>query len=143
MSQHTEKDNVSIGVIGCGTIASAIVMGLAKAQQQSNAKAAFTISRISLSARSTQKSAALQAMFPDLVTIHADNQEILDRSDIVFLCVLNDQTETVLGPLTFDVNRHTLVSLVVRFSFVGGVFIIIFCASPGRFIPFTLANSFY
>lgn len=125
MAEETSKtSSVAIGVIGCGTIASAIVTGLAKAQQsKGNAKVGhpYTISRISLSARSAKKSAALQESFPDLVTIHADNQEILDRSDIVFLCVLNDQTEAVLGPLKFDIHRHTLVSLVVRSLYYGPI----------------------
>ena len=67
---------ISIGVIGCGTIASAVVTGLAKAQQEatigSNAKVeeghpSYKILRILLSVRSAKKSAALQESFPDLV----------------------------------------------------------------------------
>jgi len=127
MSATTNGKSVSIGVIGCGTIASAIVTGLARAQEEhepkhtshNNPDNALThtmpeISKISLSLRSQAKSSALKEKFPKLVTVYENNQDILDQSDIVFLCVLNDQTATVLEPLTFDETRHTLVSLVVR-----------------------------
>ena len=123
MGESEKKSSVSIGFVGCGTIASAIVTGLAKSQQipTNGAKVKVdpnmpTISSISLSKRSEKKSSALKEAFPDLVTVHEDNQEILDRSDIVFLCVLNDQTATVLEPLQFDAKGHTLVSLVVRWK---------------------------
>lgn len=123
MAASAKSSSVSIGFIGCGTIASAVVSGLAKGQQANNNgnngsngnngnTKMPTISTISLSKRSEKKSTALKEEFPDLVTVHSDNQEILDRSDIIFLCVLNDQTATVLGPLKFDGKRHTLISMV-------------------------------
>jgi len=129
MTETARSSVVSIGVIGCGTIASAVITGLAKAQQQkqqqqqeqqqaaatsSNVRSEMpTISRISLSRRSEAKSSVLKTTFPHLVTVYDDNQTIVDKSDIVFLCVLNDQTATVLGPLNFDNKRHTLISMVV------------------------------
>ena len=107
---------VSIGVIGCGTIASAIITGLVTTQADVNIKnnpSIPAISSISLSKRSEKRSSALKEAYPDLVTVYEDNQDILDKADIVFLCVLNNQTRNVLEPLKFDTTKHTLVSLVV------------------------------
>uniref|UniRef100_A0A7S1DC31 Pyrroline-5-carboxylate reductase catalytic N-terminal domain-containing protein n=1 Tax=Cyclophora tenuis TaxID=216820 RepID=A0A7S1DC31_CYCTE len=62
--------------------------------------------------RSETKSTLLQQTFPDLVSVHDDNQEILDQADIVFLCVLPEQASDVLQNLEFDSSRHQLVSMV-------------------------------
>ncbi|CAB9516925.1 NADP oxidoreductase coenzyme F420-dependent [Seminavis robusta] len=102
---------VSIGVLGCGTIASALITGMCKTQAKADPSIPV-ISRISLSRRSEKKSAALKEAYPDLVTVYDDNQKVLDTCDLVFLCVLNNQTATVLEPLQFDNQRHTLVSMV-------------------------------
>ena len=61
-----------IGVLGTGTIATAVVRGIAGDGHQ-----------ISVSERSAENSAALAAEFGN-VTV-ADNQAVLDRSDVVFL----------------------------------------------------------
>jgi len=96
---------VSIGFIGCGTIASAIATGLAT-------QTAVPIRSIAVTRRSEKKSSQLLASFGNLVTVHEENQEVLDRSDYIFLTVLPQQTSQVLQALSFDVNRHVLVSLV-------------------------------
>ena len=106
--------SVSVGFIGCGTIAKAIATGLATQDE-------VAISSVAVSRRSAQKSEALQESFPDLVTVHDDNQGVVDRSDIVFVTVLPKQTSSVLQALSFDETRHSLVSLVVSES----------CSSPG------------
>ncbi len=95
-----------VGFIGCGTIAAAIATGLATTDG--------LVSSIAVSRRSKAKSDALQQNFPDLVTVHENNQDILDRSDIVFITVLPEQASEVLQSLQFDSERHHLVSLVVR-----------------------------
>ena len=97
--------SVSVGCIGCGTIATAIATGLAT-QDQVNLKS------VAVSRRSESKSKALQESFPSLVTVHDDNQHVVDTSDIVFITVLPQQTSFVLQGLVFDKARHTLVSLV-------------------------------
>ena len=107
------KQNVAIGFIGCGTIASAIATGLATQKSNPN----ISISSIAVTQRSKKKSDILLQTFPDLVTVYDEsgngNQNILNNSDIVFLCVLPQQVDDVLEELTFDENTHTLVSLVV------------------------------
>ena len=107
----TELPAHKVGFIGCGTIAAAIVTGLATKEG--------LVSSIAVSRRSKSKSDQLQQAFPDLVTVCDDNQEILDRSDIIFITVLPEQTSQVLQSLQFDSDRHDLVSLVVRTSLWG------------------------
>jgi pyrroline-5-carboxylate reductase len=97
--------SLSLGFVGCGTIASAIATGFAT---QIN----IPLQAISVSRRSEKKSSELQKKFPDLVTVYDDNQDVVDRSDIIFVCVLPQQTSEVLRGLHFDNERHTIVSLV-------------------------------
>lgn len=97
---------MQVGFVGCGTIAAAIATGIATQET-------IKIGSIAVSKRSESKSSALAVSFPNLVTVHEDNQEILDRCDIIFVCVLPKQTSETLQGLTFDKNRHKLVSLVV------------------------------
>lgn len=109
----------TLGFIGTGTIASAIVRGIATQDT-------VPIDTIYVSSRSEAKSKVLVESFPTLVTVipsgkddgdnNNNNQEILDRADIIFLTVLPHQASSVLQQLTFDPERHHLVSLVVRSS---------------------------
>eukprot|EP00521_Asterionellopsis_glacialis_P000850 CAMPEP_0195253830 /NCGR_PEP_ID=MMETSP0706-20130129/4703_1 /TAXON_ID=33640 /ORGANISM="Asterionellopsis glacialis, Strain CCMP134" /LENGTH=289 /DNA_ID=CAMNT_0040306415 /DNA_START=99 /DNA_END=968 /DNA_ORIENTATION=- len=96
---------LSIGFVGFGTIASSIATGL---MEQNN----IDIGSISISQRSEEKSSRFQETYPHLTTVYKDNQDIVDNSDIVFLCVLPQYVSEVLQSLTFDNDRHTLVSLV-------------------------------
>lgn len=100
------SEPVAIGFIGCGTIAKAIATGLLTQD-------VVKIQSIAVSFRSEAKSKALKESFPDMVSVHQDNQEVVDTSDIVFITVLPQQTTSVLQRLTFDTTRHFLVSLVV------------------------------
>lgn len=77
-----------IGVIGCGTIASAVVRGIADDDHQ------ITISR-----RSARHAEALAGKFHN-VTI-ADNQGVVDESDVVFLGLMAEVAPEVLGDLQF------------------------------------------
>jgi len=104
-SLSMSDSSVSVGFIGCGTIAKAIATGLATQNQVS-------VSSVAVSRRSDAKSTALQESFPELVSVHDDNQDVVDKSDIVFITVLPQQTSAVLQSLAFDEARHTLVSLV-------------------------------
>jgi pyrroline-5-carboxylate reductase len=109
------SDPLSIGFLGCGTIASAIATGLAhhstRPTEQQTTNCA-SILKIMVTRRSESMSTALQARFPDTVAIADDPQTVLDNSDIIFLCVLPQQTSSILQSLQFDDNRHLLVSLV-------------------------------
>jgi pyrroline-5-carboxylate reductase len=101
----TSLQATKIGFIGCGTIAVAIATGIAT-------QGSIQVESIQVTRRSEAKSSKLQQTFPDLVKIRKDNQDILDASDLIFLCVLPEQTSSVLQELNFNKERHTLVSLV-------------------------------
>jgi pyrroline-5-carboxylate reductase len=77
-----------IGVIGCGTIASAVVHGIAGDGHQ-----------ITVSERSSRYADALAAAY-DNVTV-ADNQGVVDASDVIFLGLMAEVAPDVLGPLKF------------------------------------------
>ena len=96
---------LTVGFVGCGTIAAAIATGLAT-------QTAVPIASLSVSRRSEAKSSALAAAHPALVAVHDDNQAILDKADVVFVCVLPRDAAAVLRPLRFDPDRHIVVSLV-------------------------------
>lgn len=98
------QDGLAIGVIGCGVIASAIVTGIATPTSG--------VTSITVSRRSHAKSAALQAKFPNLVSVSDSNQAVLDKAEIIFLTVLPEHTESVMKAICFDPVKHTLVSLV-------------------------------
>jgi pyrroline-5-carboxylate reductase len=102
----SQLDATKVGFIGFGTIASAIATGLATQTD-------IELKSISVTRRSEKNSKALAESFPSLVSVHDDNQEILDKADLIFLCVLPQQTSQVLQDLSFDNSRHTLVSLAV------------------------------
>lgn len=104
-----EPSGLTIGFIGCGTIAASIATGMAT-------QSSFKIASISVSRRSESKSSKLQKQFPSLVDVYDDNQDILDRAVLIFLCVLPKQATEVLRGLEFDDTRHSLVSLVVSTS---------------------------
>jgi pyrroline-5-carboxylate reductase len=100
---------MKVGFVGCGTIAAAICTGLNS--QTSDASVKITHSYVST--RSASKSTALLEKFgPDKITVMENNQDIVDSAELVFLCVLPQHYEEVLGSLTFDGAKHTLCSLV-------------------------------
>lgn len=89
---------MKIGVIGCGTIASAVVEGLAGQGHV-----------IRVSSRSRKRAEALAQQF-DEVTI-ADNQDVLDESDVIFLGLMAEHAADVLSELHFRPD-HKVISLM-------------------------------
>ena len=77
-----------IGVIGCGTIARAAVEGIVHDGHD------ITVSR-----RSAYHSSSLAAAYENVQI--ADNQGVVDVSDILFLALMADTAPEVLGALTF------------------------------------------
>lgn len=121
-----DEDNTSstlqpirAGFIGCGTIASAIATSLAKPNhKQYLAQVGYTLQSISVTRRSESKSSKLKEDFDDVVTVYESAEEVVANSDLVFLCVLPQQVDSVLENLTkksvWRTAEQTLVSLVVR-----------------------------
>lgn len=88
-----------IGFIGTGEIASAMVRGLAGKGH-----------RICVSERNAETAHALAAEIPE-VSI-ARNQEVLDNSDVVILCLLKSVAGAVLPDLRFR-DGHSVISVMV------------------------------
>lgn len=102
LASTSSASSVAVGFLGCGTIAKAIATGLATND---------AVSHVAVTRRSESKSSALKKEFPDKISVHDENQAVVDCSDIVFCCVLPQQTSEVLQSLNFS-DRHTLISLV-------------------------------
>ena len=77
-----------IGVIGCGTIARAVVEGIVHDGHE-----------ITVSKRSAHHSSSLAEAYENVRI--ADNQGVVDASDILFLGLMAEVAQDVLGPLTF------------------------------------------
>jgi len=87
-----------IGVIGTGTIASAVVEGIGADGHQ-----------ITVSTRNAANAARLAARY-DAVSV-ADNQAVLDQSDVVFLGLMAGVAADILGGLAFRAD-HKVISLM-------------------------------
>uniref|UniRef100_A0A6V2T9N2 Pyrroline-5-carboxylate reductase catalytic N-terminal domain-containing protein n=1 Tax=Emiliania huxleyi TaxID=2903 RepID=A0A6V2T9N2_EMIHU len=92
----------TLGFVGVGVMNEALVRGLCTLEVPPEA--------VVLSPRGAAKAASLSEDF-EAATVAADNQQVLDRSDIIFLGVLPAQLEAVCRELRFE-PRHTVVSLV-------------------------------
>lgn len=77
-----------IGVIGCGTIARAAVEGIVHDGHE-----------ITVSERSAHHSSSLAAAYENIRI--ADNQGVVDASDVLFFGLMAEVAPDVLGPLTF------------------------------------------
>jgi pyrroline-5-carboxylate reductase len=95
-----------LGFLGTGTIASAIVDGLS-ALPGHNIHAC-------LSPRNAQVAARLKAAHPH-VTVAQSNQEMIDRSDIIFLAIRPQVASEVLAGLRFRADQR-IISLIATFS---------------------------
>lgn len=94
-----DLSNLCLGFLGCGKISSAVCRGYAGAPGSGRPK------RILVSRRSEDKSAALQAQFPDLVTVVDSNADIVAQSDIIFIGLLPGIAREVLPTLPFDDSK--------------------------------------
>ena len=94
----------TLGFVGTGTIAAAMIEGLALSGSEP----------IIVSPRNADIAADLAARFPN-VTIAADNQAVVDASDMVVLSVRPQIADEVLRPLTFRPDQHVL-SLIATIS---------------------------
>jgi len=84
-----------IGVIGCGTISSAVVHGVAGDGHQ-----------ITVSERSASHAKTLAAAYEN-VSI-ADNQGVVDASDVIFLGLMAEIAPKILGALKFRDDQRMI-----------------------------------
>ncbi len=95
---------ITLGVVGVGTIASAVVKGL-KAKYGDELE-------VFLSPRNAKRAEALQKAYPG-VRVMASNQEVLDAAEWVVLSVLPAIAEETARSLRFG-PRHRVISLVSK-----------------------------
>ena len=93
---------MKLGFIGTGNISSDVITGIC------NSKISFK--RILVSPRNKQKAQKLKKKFKR-VSIAKSNQEVIDKSDWVFLGVLPKVGEKILPRLNFKTNQ-TIVSFI-------------------------------
>jgi pyrroline-5-carboxylate reductase len=93
---------MTYGIIGVGAIGAAIVTGLCKGVNDAP--------RVVLSARNAARAAELASRFPT-VRVARSNQEVIDGSSVVLLCIRPQEARTVLGGLKFS-SRPAVVSMM-------------------------------
>ena len=93
-----------IGVLGTGTISSAVVIGSLTPSDKSGGKT-FNL-KFTVSARSAAKSEALRERFPAAVAVEADNQKILDACAYVIVSVLPKQADIHSLKHVTRIRRH-------------------------------------
>ena len=111
-----------IGVIGTGTIASAVVRGIAGDGHE-----------ITVSARSAANARALAEAFDNVCV--ADNQAVLDASDVVLIGTTGAQADAALGPLAFRAD-HIVVSLMADLPLDQVARLVVPAEDPVMMIPF-------
>lgn len=97
---------MNVGFIGVGTITEAVVTGLCEAEVPGLS--------ILLSPRNRERSRNLDKRYA-AVAVAADNQQVVDRSELVFLAVRPQDAGEVLGALGFRPNLK-VVSFIATIS---------------------------
>eukprot|EP00943_MAST-04B_sp_MAST-4B-sp1_P005974 g5974.t1 len=114
MASKVTADNVSlpwptIGVVGCGTIAAAVIEGLCKIENNPPNK-------IILCPRNAAKTAKLVKDFPTICNIATSNQDVIDNSQVVIIGLRTQVAKDVLTGLSFKNNKDiqviTLTSVI-------------------------------
>ena len=95
----------SYGVLGVGSIATAIVTGLCDGVDEPP--------EIVLSPRNAERAAELATRLPS-VRVAIDNQQVVDHSDVVVVCLRPTHAEEVLAGPQFRAN-HAVVSAIAGF----------------------------
>ncbi|MFK7837078.1 MAG: NAD(P)-binding domain-containing protein [Sulfitobacter sp.] len=111
-----------IGIIGTGTIATAVVEGLAGLGHQ-----------ITVSERSAEKAERLAATFTE-VTV-ASNAGVIAQSDVVFVGLMAEVAADVLGPLTLR-DDQTVISLMGGLSLSEVALLVAPATADAVIIPF-------
>lgn len=95
----------SYGILGVGSIATAIVTGLCDGVVEPP--------EVVLSPRNAERAAELAARLPS-VRVARDNQQVVDDSDVVVVCLLPNHAADVLAALQFRANQ-AVVSAIAGF----------------------------
>ena len=93
--------DLTLGFIGTGGIASAMVRGFCSSPEFSG-KINLTVHK------NREKADALKKLFPGRIFIHESNQAVVDGSDVAFICVLPQQHEEVVRALRFRADQRVM-----------------------------------
>ena len=93
---------MTYGIIGVGAIGAAIVTGLCEGVQDAP--------QIVLSPRNASRAAELASRFPT-IRIARSNQEVVDGSSVVLLCIRPQEARSVLPQLKFS-SEQAIVSMM-------------------------------
>ena len=99
---------MKLGFIGTGNISSDVVTGIC------NSKISFN--KITLSPRNKKKSNNLKKKFKKIY-IAKTNQEVIDKSDWIFIGVLPEVGEKIIPKLRFKSNQ-TVVSFISTINYL-------------------------
>ncbi len=94
---------MKLGFIGTGNISSDVIVGICKSK--------ISFKRIIISPRNKQKAQNLKKKFKKKIYIAKNNQEVIDKSDWIFLGILPKVAEKILPKLNFK-NNQTIVSFI-------------------------------
>ena len=97
-----------VGFIGTGKISSCLVRGYCSAGDGGRP------AKVLVSPRNADKANALQREYPDLVEIGIDNDDVVKRSDVVFVGLLPKVAREVLPQLPFggDSSGKLVISMM-------------------------------
>lgn len=101
----------TIGIVGVGTIGSAVARGLLGAPEGLLPHTPEFV----LSPRNAEKAAALEKEFPDLVRIADSDQGVVDSVDCVVLALPGSVADSVVGSLKFRQGQQ-VVSLIAAIT---------------------------
>jgi pyrroline-5-carboxylate reductase len=91
-----------IGFIGCGTIAKSTIEGVCKSK--------IKCKKILISSRNKKNSTALKKKY-NKILVYKNNQDIIDKSDWVFLSITPSVGEKIIKDLEFKTNQ-TVISFI-------------------------------
>lgn len=97
---------MTYGIVGVGAIAAAIVTGLCEQVQDAPA--------IVLSPRNADRAADLASRFPT-VRVAQSNQDVIDKSSVLLLCIRPQDAKSVLSGLKFS-SEQPVVSMLAGVS---------------------------
>ena len=111
-----------LGFLGTGTIAAAVVGGLAGQGHQ-----------IMVSHRSTRHSNALAAKFAEVES--GTNEQVLAESDVIFLGLLAPHAPAILAPLSFRTGQ-TVISFMAEMSLEAVAKLVAPAHAPALMLPY-------
>ena len=98
---------MKLGFIGTGNIVSDVVIGICKSR--------IPFKKIIVSPRNKQKALKLKNKFKKVI-IAKDNQDVINKSDWVFLGVLPEVGKKILPQLNFK-NKQIIVSFISTINY--------------------------